>query len=154
MKSKKNNAYTLSEYQNIDLLARKHNCKFQIYQTYKDHFNVELFYGHKIKNFYELGFGRIIVDLTLIVDTVGFFSPRKLKTCFGIQSKKPLIVFQFMSKYNGSGLRTHREFEIHNNFEYFFVSEKDFDQFNRICGLEVLEPPKIILNMESHEKEE
>ncbi len=155
MKSKKNNAYILSHEQDIDLLIKKHNISFNIdpYPLQPNRFSVGMFYTNKAQN-YNLIFGSILTDSSLIIDTVGFFSPRKLQTCFGIRSRKPLIVFQFMSKFIGSCLKANREFEIHNDFDYFFISEKDFNQFHKICGLEVLEPPKIILNMESHEKEE
>lgn len=84
------------------------------------------------------------------IDLIGFFSPRKLNSFFGIKSKKPLIIFQFYTNHEKNkieSVKNSKTFGIKNNHEFFILNLENFKKLYKTCNLQVDEPPKVIFNL-------
>lgn len=78
-------------------------------------------------------------DTNIVINLMGFLSPRKLRTKFSVISKRSLYVFcfQYADRSRNTGYV----------YEFILMKKSQFSAFKNFTGLKVFEPPHIIVNM-------
>ena len=78
-------------------------------------------------------------DTSIVINLMGFLSPRKLRTKFSVISKRSLYVFYFQY--------ADRLHNVAYVYEFILMTKSQFSAFKKYTSLKVLEPPCIIVNM-------